>query len=69
MSSGICLYGVDCTERAIFEKHLIRIICCPCRGAPNAVFSSIVMDFFESVETDPTGEKTELSWGKMTILL
>lgn len=32
-------------------------------------FSSIVMDFFESVETDPTGEKTELSWGKMTILL
>lgn len=28
-------------------------------------FSSIVMDFFESVETDPTGEKAWLSWGRI----
>lgn len=28
-------------------------------------FSSLVMDFFESVETDPTGEKAWLSWGRI----
>lgn len=38
MNSGICLHGVDCTVRAIFEKHLIRMIRCPCMGFPNAAF-------------------------------
>lgn len=31
-------------------------------------FSSIIMDYFASVETDPTGEKSKLSWGSMTTL-
>lgn len=43
MSTGICLDGVDCVARATFEKHLVRIICCPCRGAPNAVFSPLLL--------------------------
>lgn len=64
MSSGFCLYGADCTARAVFEKHLIRMIRCPCRAALNAVFFLYCYGFLWECGDRPHGGEGMAVLGK-----